>query len=455
MHLNLSGSRLGRRTAAATALLATTIGILIAAPDGAGVTPKPPPNPTDSQINAAQDAKTALATKVGALSGQIAQARIELQQLQAKAELAEQKVAYAISQLQAANAAADRAKAAVKTAQKDVERAHDRFVTYVQASYMDGTIDGTGGALLTAADPSALLEQSALEQYQQQHQADAVGALQQATVEKSNADAKARLAVQNSKLAKERAESQKQAAYAAVTAANARRAALQTSMAATEHELDTAREQLATLNNQRAAYLAYKAEQARLARERARRERLARERAARLARERAAQSGGGGGGGSIFTPGPPPPSGGSWTATKGRKAADRALSQLGMPYAWAGGNQYGPTQGVCDASNGAPNDCYVVGFDCSGLAMYAWGQGWAHYAATQYLQAGRYHPGANDLRRGDLIFWSSNGRISGIHHVAIYIGNGQIVEAPYSGGYVQTASVYEYGGFFGATRPLT
>jgi cell wall-associated NlpC family hydrolase len=126
-----------------------------------------------------------------------------------------------------------------------------------------------------------------------------------------------------------------------------------------------------------------------------------------------------------------------------------------MPYAWAGGTEYGPTRGVCDSSNGAPNDCYVVGFDCSGLAMYAWGEGWAHYAATQYTQAGRYHPSAGDLRPGDLIFWSSNGRISGIHHVAIYIGNTQIVEAPYSGGYVQTASLYEYGGFFGATRPLT
>jgi hypothetical protein len=28
-----------------------------------------------------------------------------------------------------------------------------------------------------------------------------------------------------------------------------------------------------------------------------------------------------------------------------------------------------------------------------------------------------------------------------------------MVEAPYSGGYVQVSSIYEYGGFFGATRP--
>jgi cell wall-associated NlpC family hydrolase len=39
--------------------------------------------------------------------------------------------------------------------------------------------------------------------------------------------------------------------------------------------------------------------------------------------------------------------------------------------------------------------------------------------------------------------------------VAIYIGGGQMVEAPYSGAYVQISSIWEYGGFFGATRPQT
>jgi hypothetical protein len=159
-------------------------------------------------------------------------------------------------------------------------------------------------------------------------------------------------------------------------------------------------------------------------------------------------SGGGGGGG-------PAPGGGSWTPAKGRIAAHRALSELGLPYAWAGGNAWGPTRGVC-VSGDAWNDCHKIGFDCSGLAMYAWGASWwAHYAASQYSQAGHYHPGAGNLMPGDLIFWSSNGAVSGIHHVAIYIGGGQMVEAPYSGAYIQISSIWEYGGFFGATRPLS
>ena len=111
---------------------------------------------------------------------------------------------------------------------------------------------------------------------------------------------------------------------------------------------------------------------------------------------------------------------------------------------------------MCDASNGAPNDCYVKGYDCSGLAMYAWGPyiSMDHSARTQYRQAGSYHPSLSNLKPGDLLFWS-NGGISGIHHVAIYIGNSKIIQAPYSGGYVEISSMYDPGTIYGATRPLT
>lgn len=39
---------------------------------------------------------------------------------------------------------------------------------------------------------------------------------------------------------------------------------------------------------------------------------------------------------------------------------------------------------------------------------------------------------------GDLLFWSTRGRI---HHVALYLGDGQMVEAPYSGARVRVAAV--------------
>jgi cell wall-associated NlpC family hydrolase len=458
----------GRRLVAAVATLVTATSLLITGPGPAGAAPTPPPNPTNGQLSAARSAQDAQAAKVGLLSGQIAAQQNQIQQLKNKSELAEQKYAYAYSLLQQAQQAAQQAQADVKAARTNIDAAHAKFVEYVQATYMSGEVDGTAGSLLTASDPSALLEQSALAQFQQQHQVDAIGTLQRATVAKSNADAKARLTARNRTQAAAAADSQRKIAFAAVASAKTQEAALQQSMAAHQQELDAAQKHLADLNGQRAAYNAYLVEQARIAAEKARKAKLAREAAARAAaaqqaalaaaRARANHSsgGGGGGGGSVsFSPGPSAPTGGGWTAAKGRKAANRALSTLGTPYAWAGGGVSGPSYGVCDASNGAPNDCNVLGYDCSGLAMYAWGRNWAHFAATQYTQAGSYHPGPGNLRAGDLIFWSSNGRISGIHHVAIAIGGGQMVEAPFSGGFVQVASVYEYGSFFGATRPLT
>ena len=87
--------------------------------------------------------------------------------------------------------------------------------------------------------------------------------------------------------------------------------------------------------------------------------------------------------------------------------------------------------------------------------MYAWGQEWAHYAATQYSEAGSYHPSIGNLMPGDLLFWSFNGGVSGIHHVAIYIGGGQIVQAPESNDVIRVTSMYDPGYIFGATRPLT
>jgi cell wall-associated NlpC family hydrolase len=48
-------------------------------------------------------------------------------------------------------------------------------------------------------------------------------------------------------------------------------------------------------------------------------------------------------------------------------------------------------------------------------------------AAGQYGDGVRVRWG--NRRPGDLVFWSSTGTQAGIHHVGMYIGNGQIVEA--------------------------
>ncbi|HEX2131505.1 MAG TPA: NlpC/P60 family protein, partial [Actinophytocola sp.] len=152
----------------------------------------------------------------------------------------------------------------------------------------------------------------------------------------------------------------------------------------------------------------------------------------------AASSGGGGGGGGGGTPVAAPSNGSV------RAVINRALSQVGVPYAWGGGNAYGPTRGIRD---GGVADSYgdynKVGFDCSGLMIYAFaaaGFRLPHYSGYQY-NAGPHVP-LSRKRPGDMLFWATGGRI---HHVALYIGNEQMVEAPYSGSHVRVTSV-RYGG---------
>jgi peptidoglycan DL-endopeptidase CwlO len=75
--------------------------------------------------------------------------------------------------------------------------------------------------------------------------------------------------------------------------------------------------------------------------------------------------------------------------------------------------------------------------------MGAWGSAGVslpHYAAAQY-DAGT-PISVTDLRPGDLVFWSSDGSPGGIHHVAMYLGNGQIIHAPRTGRPVEIDPMY-------------
>lgn len=142
---------------------------------------------------------------------------------------------------------------------------------------------------------------------------------------------------------------------------------------------------------------------------------------------------------------------------------DRAMSQLGVPYAWGGGNATGPTRGFRDGGVAdSHGDFAKTGFDCSGLAQYAYaGIGVYVPHQTQAIWQA-FQPAIRDRAQvspGDLILLSRNGTPGQIHHVGIYLGNGRVVEAPQSGGVVQVrediwkpGSYYE-SEFIGAVRP--
>ena len=109
----------------------------------------------------------------------------------------------------------------------------------------------------------------------------------------------------------------------------------------------------------------------------------------------------------------------------------RAESQIGVPYAWGGGDANGPTKGIRDGGVADSfGDYNKVGFDCSGLMIYAFagvGLSLPHFTGYQYNQGERISP--QEMERGDLIFYGPNGN----HHVAIYLGDGMMLEAPQSG----------------------
>ena len=114
---------------------------------------------------------------------------------------------------------------------------------------------------------------------------------------------------------------------------------------------------------------------------------------------------------------------------------NRALSQLGVPYAWGGGDAKGPTRGIRDGGVADSHGDYnKIGFDCSGLMIYAFagiGKALPHFTGYQYT-AGPQFPVAG-RQRGDMLFWPG--------HVALYLGDGKMVEAPQSGDVVKISPV--------------
>ncbi|MDH6120331.1 cell wall-associated NlpC family hydrolase [Kitasatospora sp. GAS204A] len=85
------------------------------------------------------------------------------------------------------------------------------------------------------------------------------------------------------------------------------------------------------------------------------------------------------------------------------------------------------------------------GWDCSGLTQAAMAKAGISIPRVAADQAAASTPvSMNSLQPGDLLFWSNNGQDSGVYHVAIYVGNGQFVEAanPSAGVKYETISNY-------------
>jgi cell wall-associated NlpC family hydrolase len=120
---------------------------------------------------------------------------------------------------------------------------------------------------------------------------------------------------------------------------------------------------------------------------------------------------------------PSPPADPPAPASGVTRALAFARAQIGDPYVWGAAG---------------PN-----AWDCSGLTMGAWRAGGIslpHYSVAQYAQSTPISRSA--LRPGDLVFWGSSSSPSSIYHVALYAGNGMIIQAPRTGRDVEEVSMY-------------
>ena len=314
----------------------------------------------------------------------IAQIEAELDALGMEQAYANEQVLTAQYEYDQLNAKIDRTKGKVDRAKNDLKETQGSIGRYAAAAYRTGGIDSSL-QLLLADDPQEFLDSAVV--------LDIVANSQNAALRKSQV---ARL-----KLAQATAELSQQQAQAEIVLATveANKAALDDKVAETE------------------AYLAQLKEEERQRLEEERKRREAAQRAAAAAAAAANQ--GSSSGSNTSAQGGPNDSGSLTTGYNGGSggvssdraaiAVSAALAQLGEPYV-----------------NTPPGAQPPNSWDCSKLTAWAWAQAGVRLTPYSYVQSREVRQiSTSELQPGDLLFYFK----SGAHHVSMYIGGGQIIEA--------------------------
>lgn len=403
-------------TALFASLAAATPGIALAAP-------------SDEEIARAREAENAAKMSV-------AQIEVELASVKSEAEVALQKAMSAAEELNGARYSLEQATQTARQAQADADKAKADYeagkreiASIAQTAYRDGGSSLDSIAPYLSADGLRTVEtkQATLNSFSASANVkmQKVAALEQVANVMNDAAIQAQ-----AKQAEATAQVETRSATAQSAANNARSAQAMTAARRDALVAELARKQNTTVEliNQREAELEAQrqAAAAEAARQAAAAEAARQQAAAEAARRAREQQ-------NSYTPAPAPaasydddddtPSrggGGGGNSDAAAGAIAWAKSKLGAQYVWAG---EGP------------------GYDCSGLVTMAYrSQGiyLTHWSQAQYSEGTRVP--VSQAQPGDLIFWNWDG--GNIDHVAIYLGNNQIIEAPTFGVPVRITSIY-------------
>ena len=402
-------------TALFASLAAATPGIALAAP-------------SDEEIARAREAENAAKMSV-------AQIEVELASVKSEAEVALQKAMSAAEELNGARYSLEQATQTARQAQADADKAKadyeagkQEIASIAQTAYRDGGSSLDSIAPYLSADGLRTVEtkQATLNSFSASANVkmQKVAALEQVANVMNDAAIQAQ-----AKQAEATAQVEARSAAAQSAANNASNAQAMTAARRDALVAELARKQNTTVEliNQREAELEAQrqAAAAEAARQAAAAEAARQQAAAEAARRAREQQ-------NSYTPAPAPaasyddddddtPSrGGGGNSNAAAGAIAWAKSKLGAQYVWAG---EGP------------------GYDCSGLVTMAYrSQGiyLTHWSQAQYSEGTRVP--VSQAQPGDLIFWNWDG--GNIDHVAIYLGNNQIIEAPTFGVPVRITSIY-------------
>ena len=406
-----------RLVGALTAALLTVPLLIPGAALGASGVQARPKAPSQAAVERAQRQARDARSQVAALQTRVTSAQNNLVSLNGKLAQASEQYNGAVYQQQQAQKAADAATATATTAEQDMFAAQTDLSRFASAAYRSGGDLGAVDALLSAQGPQQLLDQSATVTVLGQRQSALLSRMVNARITAVAAQQQAQQALDAKAAATAQVKAAKDKAQSLVDAAQAQANSLRRAQVQLQRRVNALASRADRLAAQRAAALA-----------------------AQEAAKRAEQDGGDGVDLGIprgILLGMPvvAPTGQQRGDEKGaQRAIAYARAQLGKPYVWAAA---GPDT-----------------FDCSGLTMMAWragGVSLSHWSIAQYAE-GRKIP-LGQIRPGDLVFFSTDlTEYRAIHHVGLYIGGGQMIEAPYTGAVVRISTISRPS-LYGAVRP--